>query len=98
MIAAREWRGIEAGLVQRIQALNLFLADIYSDQRILQEGIIPRQLVEGSKGYRPQLKGIRPPKDVWVHIAGVDLIRDGEGRFCVLEDNVRVPSGVSYVL
>ncbi len=84
--------------MQRIQALNLFLADVYSDQRILQEGVIPRYLVEGSKGYRSQLKGIRPPKDVWVHIAGVDLIRDGEGRFRVLEDNVRVPSGVSYVL
>ncbi len=98
VIAAREWRGIEAGLVQRIRALNCFLADIYSDQRILQEDVIPRHLVEGSKGYRPQLKGIRPPKDVWVHIAGVDLIRDGAGRFRVLEDNVRVPSGVSYVL
>ncbi|MEZ4281431.1 MAG: circularly permuted type 2 ATP-grasp protein [Myxococcota bacterium] len=98
VVAAREWRGIEAGLVQRIKALNCFLADVYGDQRILQEDVIPRHLVEGSKGYRPQLKGIRPPKDVWIHIAGVDLIRDGAGRFRVLEDNVRVPSGVSYVL
>lgn len=98
VVAAQEWRGIEAGLVQRIKALNCFLADVYGDQRILQEDVIPRHLVEGSKGYRPQLKGIRPPKDVWIHIAGVDLIRDGTGRFRVLEDNVRVPSGVSYVL
>jgi len=98
VIAASEWRRVTEGLEQRIRALNLFLADVYSDQRILAEGIIPRHLVEGSKGYRPELKGIRPPKDVWIHIAGVDLIRDGAGRFVVLEDNLRVPSGVSYVL
>jgi uncharacterized circularly permuted ATP-grasp superfamily protein len=98
VIAASEWRRVTEGLEQRIRALNLFLADVYSDQRILAEGIIPRHLVEGSKGYRPELKGIRPPKDVWVHIAGVDLIRDGAGQFVVLEDNLRVPSGVSYVL
>ncbi len=98
VIAASEWRRVEEGLKQRIAALNAFLADVYGDQRILEEGVIPRHLVEGSKGYRPELKGIRPPKDVWVHIAGVDLIRDGEGRFTVLEDNLRVPSGVSYVL
>ena len=98
VIAAAEWREVERGLQQRIKALNLFLADVYGDQRILAEGVIPRHLVEGSKDYRPELKGIRPPKDVWVHIAGVDLIRDGAGRFTVLEDNLRVPSGVSYVL
>ncbi len=98
VIAASEWRRVTEGLEQRIRALNLFLADVYSDQRILSEGIIPRHLVEGSRDYRPELKGIRPPKDVWVHIAGVDLIRDGSGQFVVLEDNLRVPSGVSYVL
>ncbi len=98
VIAASEWREVTRGLEQRIKALNLFLADVYGDQRILEEGVIPRHLVEGSKGYRPELKGIRPPKDVWVHMAGVDLIRDAEGRFVVLEDNLRVPSGVSYVL
>jgi uncharacterized circularly permuted ATP-grasp superfamily protein len=98
VIAASEWQRVEQGLEQRIRALNLFLADVYGAGRILEEDVIPRHLVEGSKGYRPQLQGIRPPKDVWVHIAGVDLIRDGEGRFTVLEDNVRVPSGVSYVL
>jgi uncharacterized circularly permuted ATP-grasp superfamily protein len=98
VIAASEWRRVEQGLEQRIKALNLFLADVYGDQRILHEGIIPRHFVDGSKGYRPQIKGIRPPKDVWVHIAGVDLIRDGQGQLTVLEDNLRVPSGVSYVL
>jgi uncharacterized circularly permuted ATP-grasp superfamily protein len=98
IIAASEWRQVTEGLEQRIRALNLFLADVYGDQRILDEGLIPRHFVEGSKGYRPQVKGIRPPRDLWVHIAGVDLIRDGEGRFTVLEDNLRVPSGVSYVL
>ncbi len=98
VIDAREWEHVERGIVQRIRALNLFLADVYGDQRILEEGVIPRFLVEGSKAFRPQLMGVRPPKDVWVHIAGIDLIRDGEGRFVVLEDNLRVPSGVSYVL
>jgi uncharacterized circularly permuted ATP-grasp superfamily protein len=98
VIDAKEWEHVERGIVQRIRALNLFLADVYGEQRILEEGVIPRFLVEGSKAFRPQLMGVRPPKDVWVHIAGVDLIRDGEGRFVVLEDNLRVPSGVSYVL
>ncbi len=98
VIAAREWRTVQDGLEQRIRALNLFLADVYGDQRILAEGVVPRHLVEGSKGFRPEIKGVRPPKDIWVHIAGVDLIRDGKGRFTVLEDNLRVPSGVSYVL
>ncbi|MEM9176603.1 MAG: circularly permuted type 2 ATP-grasp protein [Myxococcota bacterium] len=98
VIDAREWETVREGIVQRIRALNCFLADVYGAQRILEEGVVPRFLVEGSKAFRPELMGIRPPKDVWVHIAGVDLIRDGEGRFVVLEDNLRVPSGVSYVL
>ncbi|MCR9094752.1 MAG: circularly permuted type 2 ATP-grasp protein [bacterium] len=98
VIDEREWKQVEKGIVQRIRALNCFLADVYGDQRILEEGVVPRFLVEGSKAFRPELMGVRPPKDVWVHIAGIDLIRDGEGRFVVLEDNLRVPSGVSYVL
>ena len=98
VIAASEWREVERGLKQRIQALNCFLADVYGPQRILEEDVVPRYMVENSKGYRPELKGIRPTQDVWVHIAGVDLIRDGDGRMTVLEDNLRVPSGVSYVL
>lgn len=98
VIDHEEWKEVRAGIVQRIRALNCFLADIYGPQRILEEGIVPRFLVEGSKAFRPELMGIRPPKDVWVSIAGIDLIRDGAGRFVVLEDNLRVPSGVSYVL
>ncbi len=98
IVSAGEWSEVERGLVQRIQALNLFLADVYSDQKILAENVVPRHLVEGSKGYRANMRGIRPPGGVYIHIAGVDLIRGADGGFMVLEDNVRVPSGVSYVL
>jgi len=98
IIDAERWRRVEAGLKQRIAALNAFLSDVYGDQRILAEGLVPRHLVEGAKGYLPQMRGIRPPSGVHVHIAGIDLIRDPDGEFLVLEDNVRTPSGVSYVL
>jgi uncharacterized circularly permuted ATP-grasp superfamily protein len=98
VVSQEEWAHVEAGLVQRIQALNAFLADVYSDQRILDEGVVPRALVEGSAAYRPQMRGIRPPHGVHIHIGGIDLIRDSQGTFTVLEDNVRTPSGVSYVL
>jgi len=98
VIAAREWQRVESGLRQRIQALNLFLSDVYGAQRILEEGIVPRSLVESSTGYRKAMRGVRPPGGVYIHIAGIDLIRDATGEFVVLEDNVRTPSGVSYVL
>jgi uncharacterized circularly permuted ATP-grasp superfamily protein len=98
VVAAAEWERVSRGLEQRIQALNLFLADVYGDQRILDEGRIPRALVEGSKGYCKPMRGVRPPGGVYIHIAGIDLIRDQSGAFLVLEDNVRTPSGVSYVL
>jgi uncharacterized circularly permuted ATP-grasp superfamily protein len=98
IVSAEEWRSVERGLVQRIRALNAFLSDVYGEQRILAEGVVPRHLVEGSKAFQPKLLGIQPPKGVHVHIAGVDLIRGREGHFMVLEDNVRTPSGVSYVL
>jgi uncharacterized circularly permuted ATP-grasp superfamily protein len=98
VVAASEWEPVRRGLEQRISALNLFLADVYGDQRILEEGHVPRALVEGSKGYCKPMRGVRPPGGVYIHIAGIDLIRDGAGRFLVLEDNVRTPSGVSYVL
>jgi len=98
IIDGGRWRRVEDGLKQRIAALNAFLSDVYGDQRILDEGVIPRHLVEGAKGYLPKMRGIRPPSGVHVHIAGIDLIRDPEGNFLVLEDNVRTPSGVSYVL
>ena len=98
VIPGEEWVAVERGLVQRLRALNLFLADIYSDQRILADGVVPRDLVLGSKGYLPQVLGVRPRGGVFVHVAGIDLVRDGDGRFLVLEDNLRCPSGVSYVL
>ncbi len=98
VVSGEEWSHVEAGLLQRIQALNAFLGDVYGDQRILDEGIVPRALVEGSAAFRPEMRGIRPPHGVYIHIGGIDLIRDAEGRFTVLEDNVRTPSGVSYVL
>ena len=98
MIPAAEWCRLEAGLVQRIKALNLFLHDVYHDQRILKEGRIPAELVLGSKGFRKEMVGFTPAGGVYVHICGTDLIRDAAGRFLVLEDNGRTPSGVSYVL
>jgi uncharacterized circularly permuted ATP-grasp superfamily protein len=97
-IAADEWTRIEAGLRQRIRALNLFLDDVYGAQRILNDGVVPRELVMSAKTYRPQLQGFRPPKGVWTHVTGTDLIRHSDGVVYVLEDNLRCPSGVSYVL
>src|SRR5262245_56076217 len=97
-IPAGEWSALEAGLVQRIRALNLFLHDVYHDQRILKEGVIPAELVLGSRGFRQEMVGFSPPGGVYIHICGTDLVRDTAGRFLVLEDNGRTPSGVSYVL
>ncbi len=97
-IPAREWQQLDAGLVQRIRALNLFLHDVYHEQRILKEGVIPKNLVLGSSGFRKEMIGFSPPGGVYIHICGTDLIRDAAGQFVVLEDNGRTPSGVSYVL
>ena len=97
-IPANEWASLETGLIQRVRALNLFLHDVYHDRRILAEGVIPADLVLGSKGYRKEMIGFTPPGGVYVHICGTDLIRDTNGQFLVLEDNGRTPSGVSYVL
>ncbi|HEY1192063.1 MAG TPA: circularly permuted type 2 ATP-grasp protein [Gemmata sp.] len=97
-IPASEWAALEAGLVQRVRALNLFLHDVYHDQRILREGVVPAELALGSKGFRKEMIGFTPPGGVYVHICGTDLIRDVNGQFLVLEDNGRTPSGVSYVL
>ncbi len=97
-IPAAEWYVLEAGLVQRVRALNLFLHDVYHDQRILRKGVIPTELVLGSKGFRKEMIGFTPPGGVYIHICGTDLIRDTAGQFLVLEDNGRTPSGVSYVL
>lgn len=97
-VAASEWDRTEAGLKQRILALNHFLYDVYHDCRIIKEGIIPGELVLGSKCYRPEMIGFEPPGRQYVHVCGTDLIRDTKGEFLVLEDNGRTPSGVSYVL
>jgi uncharacterized circularly permuted ATP-grasp superfamily protein len=98
IIPRDEWEHVERGLVQRIQALNLFLHDIYHDQRILKEGIIPPEVVLSGKHFRPEFMGFDVPKDVYIHICGSDMIRDENGQYLVLEDNGRCPSGVSYVL
>ncbi len=98
ILPASDWAVIERGLVQRITALNLFLGDVYGEQRILKDGIVPRALVESAAGYLPACMGVKPPKGVYCHVVGTDLVRDSTGQFYVLEDNLRCPSGVSYVL
>ncbi len=98
IVAAADWARIDAGLVQRCRALDLFLADVYGPQRALADGIVPRELVLGSAGYRVPMQGVAPWGGVRIHVAGIDLVRGGDGRFLVLEDNIRTPSGVSYVL
>ncbi|WP_430457410.1 circularly permuted type 2 ATP-grasp protein [Rheinheimera sp.] len=97
-IPLSEWRRTSAGLMQRLQALNLFIDDLYHDQRILRAGIVPADLVLQSKNFLAPCRGVSPPFGVWSHICGTDLVRDEQGRFLVLEDNLRVPSGVSYML
>jgi uncharacterized circularly permuted ATP-grasp superfamily protein len=98
IIPSEEWHRIEAGLKQRVRALNLFIEDIYHEQRVVRDGIFPREILDSSKNFRPQCVGISPPRGVWAHICGSDLIRDKDGTVYVLEDNLRVPSGVSYML
>ena len=98
IIGAQEWSEVEAGLKQRLQALNLFLLDIYGAQRIIKEQVIPAEIVLSSPGYKPEMAGFRPPLDVYAHVAGCDLLRDKQRGLVVLEDNLRTPSGVSYVL
>jgi len=98
VIPAAEWATVERGLIQRVTALNMFLSDLYQEQRILAEGRIPKEVVFGTAGYLEKLRGILPREGVFVNIAGIDLIRGAQGGFLVLEDNLRTPSGVSYVL
>ena len=98
VLSAADWQHIEKGVIQRVTALNLLLEDLYSDQKILKDGVIPRELVIGNGNFRADLVGHRPPCGTFVHVAGVDLIRDDKGTFLVLEDNARTPSGVSYVV
>jgi uncharacterized circularly permuted ATP-grasp superfamily protein len=98
LITPGEWQMIERGLEQRVRAMNLFLHDIYHEQKILKTGLIPPMLVLGASGYRREFRGVDVPLGVYTHIVGTDLIRDETGRFFVLEDNLRTPSGVSYVV
>ena len=98
IVSAAEWQVIEAGVAQRISALEMFLADVYGAGEILRDGVIPRKLVTSSAHFHREAHGVNPPNGVRIHVAGVDLVRDGRGEFRVLEDNLRCPSGVSYVL
>ncbi|MBD2718168.1 circularly permuted type 2 ATP-grasp protein [Synechococcus sp. FACHB-909] len=98
LIGARDWERLERGLFQRLEAIDRFLADVYGDQKILADGVVPRADVESSQGWRPQMQGFRPPLGRWCHISGLDLVRDGDGTWRVLEDNLRCPSGVAYFL
>ncbi|HEY5703665.1 MAG TPA: circularly permuted type 2 ATP-grasp protein [Gammaproteobacteria bacterium] len=98
VISLREWEKVEAGLKQRLTALNHFINDLYNEQKILKDKIIPRDLLKSSKNYREQCRGIKPVYGVWAHICGTDLVRDSDGTIYVLEDNLRVPSGVSYMI
>lgn len=93
-----EWRRVDAGLRQRLKALNLFINDLYNGQKIVKDGVFPIEVLAGSKNFREQCKGITPRFGVWAHICGTDLVRDADGTIYVLEDNLRVPSGVSYML
>jgi uncharacterized circularly permuted ATP-grasp superfamily protein len=98
IVSAGEWAWLEGGLKQRIHALNLFIADIYDQQRILDDGAIPRELIYSAKGFLKPCVGLKPPAGIWCHITGTDVVRDKDGQWYVLEDNLRCPSGVSYVL
>jgi uncharacterized circularly permuted ATP-grasp superfamily protein len=98
VIALKEWQQIEAGLKQRITALNLFIEDIYNERRIVRDKVFPKSMLAGSKNYLPQCEGASPRFGVWAHICGSDLVRDRDGTVYVLEDNLRVPSGVSYMI
>ena len=98
IISRREWARTEEGLKQRLTALNLFISDLYGDQHIVKDDVFPEEVLAGSRNFRPQCKGVVPPLGAWAHICGTDLVRDRDGTQYVLEDNLRVPSGVSYML
>jgi uncharacterized circularly permuted ATP-grasp superfamily protein len=98
VIEATEWDWIEKGLKQRVFALNLFIDDVYHDQKIVKDGVIPEWLIRSARSFREACVGLNPPQRVWCHVTGTDLVRDRDGQIYVLEDNLRCPSGVSYVL
>lgn len=97
-IDKKQWDVASAGLSQRLRALNMFIDDLYHDQNIIKDGIVPKYVLDQSKNFRKECMGVSPPFGVWAHICGTDLVRDKDGEFYVLEDNLRVPSGVSYML
>jgi len=96
VIAATEWARVEAGLAQRVRALNAFVADVYGDRCIVEEGVVPARIIEEAEYFEPAMQGVAPPGGLWIGIAGLDLVRGDDGRFRVLEDNVRTPSGFAY--
>jgi uncharacterized circularly permuted ATP-grasp superfamily protein len=96
VLAAAEWAEIEAGLAQRVRALNAFVADVYGERRIVSEGVVPARVIDGAEYFEPEMAGVRPPGGLWIGVAGLDLVRDADGGFHVLEDNVRTPSGFAY--
>jgi len=98
VIPEKEWKTVQAGLQQRLVALNCFIEDVYNEGKIIKDGVVPKELILRSKNYRTQCVGMRPVNGVWAHICGTDLVRDADGAIYVLEDNLRVPSGVSYML
>lgn len=102
IIPAHEWKTLQAGLKQRVRALNMFIHDVYHEQAIIKAGVVPPEYILGNSQYRPEMRGLNVPNDVYAHVAGVDVVRagkaDGSGDYYVLEDNLRVPSGVSYML
>ena len=98
IISDSQWQTLELGLKQRIRALNLFLADVYGDQKIIKDGKIPSEIINSATGFLKPCLGVKPVNDIWCHITGTDLVRDRDGQWYVLEDNLRVPSGISYVL
>ena len=98
VLSQKDWQTIETGVEQRIAALNLFLHDIYHKGHVLKDGIVPEDLVKGNENYRPEMCDFDLPHGTYIHICGTDIVRDEKGKFCVLEDNGRTPSGVSYVV
>lgn len=98
IVSAAEWARLERGLKQRVHALNLFIDDIYHDQKIVKDRVVPEEIIRSARSFREPCVGLDPPRGVWCHVTGTDVVRGGDGEFYVLEDNMRCPSGVSYVL
>ena len=98
IIERKEWSFVKKGIEQRLLAINMFLNDVYFDQKIIKEGIIPSELINNNYAFKPQMCGFKPPGGIYVHVSGIDLIRTSKNSFYVLEDNLRVPSGASYMI